>query len=366
MLLRSVDNSTIYQQLPETRTALASWNGRQLPGDDAFAAMESDLVASGVQRKTALLGKFLDYEVPGFRKLIVTTGNRLSSAAGASARERLGGIDRKWLDTDTWSALKRAARPYTLRNVLAAVDLRMTVAGEVTRALPGRDIHLPILARTLGVAALVCLCTLVLGFPVALVIASVQQRLSNVLLMLVLLPFWTSVLVRTTAWIVLLQTQGVVNSGLSMLGLANEPLPLMFSRIGVIIVMTHVLLPFMVLPICNSMKTVSINYVRAGLSLGASPAYTLWKVYLPLVKPGIINGCVLVFISAIGYYVTPALVGGPADQLFSYLIAFHTTNSLNWGMAAALSLLLLTSMGGLYLLIRLIVGPIDLMMEARR
>jgi putative spermidine/putrescine transport system permease protein len=167
-------------------------------------------------------------------------------------------------------------------------------------------------------------------------------------MILVLLPLWTSLLVRTVAWIVLLQDQGIVNQILVALGLIDHPVRLIFNRTGVVIAMTHVLLPFMILPIIATMKSIPPTYVRAAISLGAHPAVAFWKVYLPQTLPGVAAGTLLVFIMALGYYVTPTLVGGPRDQMLAYFIAFYTTQSSNWGLAAALGVLLLVATGILY------------------
>jgi putative spermidine/putrescine transport system permease protein len=172
----------------------------------------------------------------------------------------------------------------------------------------------------------------------------------------VLLPFWTSLLVRTASWIVLLQREGLVNQTLQATGLIDEPLALIFNRAGVYIAMTHVLLPFMLLPLYSVMRGIPPAYARAALSLGAPPLAAFLKIYLPLSMPGVAAGCLLVFILAIGYYITPALVGGAADQMISYFVAFYTLETVNWGMAAALGTVLLVATLILYLLYARLVG----------
>ena len=160
-------------------------------------------------------------------------------------------------------------------------------------------------------------------------------------MILVLLPFWTSLLVRTGAWVVLLQREGPVNGLLQALGLTDEPLQLVYNRFGVYVAMTHILLPFMVLPLYSVMRGIPPEYMRAAASLGARPLRAFLRVYLPQTVPGIGAGCLLVFILAIGYYITPALVGGANDQMVSYFVAFFTNQTVNWGMAAALGAVLL-------------------------
>ena len=156
-----------------------------------------------------------------------------------------------------------------------------------------------------------------------------------------LLPFWTSLLVRTGAWVVLLQREGVVNDVLIALGLISEPLQLVYNRFGVYVAMTHILLPFMVLPLYSVMRGIPPQYMRAAASLGARPLRAFLRVYLPQTVPGIGAGCLLVFILAIGYYITPALIGGINDQMVSYFVAFFTNQTVNWGMASALGTVLL-------------------------
>ncbi|MEO1018392.1 MAG: ABC transporter permease, partial [Pseudomonadota bacterium] len=196
----------------------------------------------------------------------------------------------------------------------------------------------------------ITLMTLLLGYPVAYLLATLPMRTSNLLMILVLLPFWTSLLVRTSAWIVLLQQQGVVNNTLVTIGLVDDQnrLELIFNQTGTIIAMTHILLPFMILPLYSVMKTIPPSYVRAAKSLGATDWTAFWRVYFPNTLPGIGAGAILVFILAIGYYITPELVGGTSGVFISNRIAFHISSSLNWGLAAALGVLLLACVLILY------------------
>lgn len=365
MLERSVDNTLLATHLTRTDAVLEPWTDGAVP-EEAYAALAADLSDIEAKGKTALVGKTLNYEYDGFRTLVVATVRELSVGKPATGPDALLQIDPRWGKIEHWQVLKRAAQPYTARNLLAAIDLRQLPDGQIVRTDVEARIHLTILVRTILVSAAVCGLCLILGLPVALILSSVSSRVRNLLLIFVMLPFWTPVLVRTTAWIVLLQNEGVLNQTLGALGLIDAPLPLMYSRTGVIIAMTHVLLPYMILPIYVAMKGVSESYVRASLSLGASPLTTIRRVYLPLISPGIRSGCVLVFVLALGYYITPALVGGPSDQMFSYLIAFHTSTTLNWGMASALSLVLLASVGILFFAMVRILGPVKVSLEAGR
>jgi putative spermidine/putrescine transport system permease protein len=240
--------------------------------------------------------------------------------------------------------------------LLAAVDLRSDATGAIVAAPKEEAIFVHVLARTLTIAAGVTLLCLVLGYPLAYVLAHAPARIANVLLVFVLLPFWTSLLVRTSAWIVLLQREGVVNSALAQAGLITVPLPLLFNRFAVFVAMTHVLLPFMVLPLYAVMKTIPAVHTRAALSLGATPGTAFWRVYAPQTLPGVGAGVLMVFIQALGYYITPALVGGANDQMLSYFVSFYAAKTINWGMAAALSLVLLTATLALYYLYDRLVG----------
>ena len=247
-----------------------------------------------------------------------------------------------------FAAVQRAQGPVSAYYLLASVDLAHDAQGAIVRADESSRIYLEVLGRTLGISLSVTLLCLAMGFPVALLLTQVQQRTADWLLVLVLLPFWTSLLVRTAAWVVVLQKEGMVNSLLLKLGLIAEPLALLYNRTGVLVAMTHVLLPFMILPLYTVLRDIPPQYLRAATSLGAPPALAFRRVYLPLAAPGVAAGSLMVFILALGYYITPALVGGGADQMLSAFVATYTTDTGNWGLAAALGALLLATTGVLY------------------
>jgi putative spermidine/putrescine transport system permease protein len=171
-----------------------------------------------------------------------------------------------------------------------------------------------------------------------------------------LLPFSTSILVRTTAWVVLLQTNGLINDLMMWLGLLSERVQLIYNRGGTILAMTHIQLPFTVLPIYSVMKTISPTHMRAARSLGAGPFHAFWRVYFPQTLPGVGAGCLLTFILCLGYYITPALVGGPLDQMVSYFVALYTNRELNWGMASALGAVLLAVTMVFYMVFNRLIG----------
>jgi putative spermidine/putrescine transport system permease protein len=288
----------------------------------------------------------VNYEASGARSVLMKTGRQLSHQAAALPPpggwvQALTRIDARWGERDLWAALRTVGQRYTLGYYLAALDRRFNWNGAIVAVPESRRIYVEVFGRTLGMSLLVTTVCMVLGYPVAYLLATLPPRIGNVLLMMVLLPFWTSLLVRTTAWVVILQQEGLLNDLLVWLGLIDERLQLIFNRFGVVVAMTHILLPFMILPMYSVMKTIPPVYMRAAQSLGAAPYTAFWPVYMPQSAPGIGAGVLLVFILALGYYITPALVGGPSDQMVSYFIADHTNRSLNWGLAAALGGLLL-------------------------
>jgi putative spermidine/putrescine transport system permease protein len=221
-----------------------------------------------------------------------------------------------------------------------------------------RQLYIKLFNRTLFMSLVITGSCILLGYPVAWLLANLPLRTANVLMILVLLPFWTSLLVRTSAWKVLLQQQGVINEILVWLGFVDDAsrLILMNNQTGTIIAMTHILLPFMILPLYSVMKTIDPSYLRAAKSLGATNFVAFWRVYFPQSVPGIGAGSILVFILSIGYYITPEIVGGTDGVFISNRIAYHISSSLNWGLAAALGSILLVVVLVLYWLYDRIVG----------
>ena len=261
-------------------------------------------------------------------------------------------LDVRWAETKYWQAIAKNGSRWTPDYLLTAVDLRRGAQGAVERVAPDQRVFGAILVRTFQISAVVTLWCLLLGYPLAYWLSTLSARRANVLMILVLVPFWTSILVRVAAWIVLLQTEGLVNHALMALRIVEQPLALLFNRTGVVISMVHILLPFMILPLYSVMKTVPASYLRAAVSLGSPPLAAFCRVYVPQTYPGIGAGALLVFILCIGYYVTPALLGGPTDQMLSYYIAQYANVTVNWGMACALGALLLSATLVLYALYR--------------
>lgn len=341
MLWRSIDNTEVSQVMPQTATLIQQWDGSGLPDEAVFAAFAAELRDSRSGGGLGRIGRRLNYEDPTFRGLLNSTLRSLPASTESSWTEELTRIHPRWSETATWQALQRTAPLTTDRYLLASLDLERNAEGQVVKVAENQQLYIQVFKRTLIIAGGVTLICLFLGFPLAYLLATLPTSTSNLLLICVLLPFWTSLLVRTAAWIVLLQSGGLVNAGLMWTGLIDSPIQLVFNRIGVFFAMVHVLLPFMILPLYSVMKGVSPSYQRAAVSLGAHPFAAFWQVYVPQTLSGIAAGTILVFIMALGYYITPALVGGPSDQMVSYYVAYYTNTTNNWGMAAALGALLL-------------------------
>lgn len=218
-----------------------------------------------------------------------------------------------------------------------------------TKIANGR-IYLPVILETLKISFLTALFCLILGYPVAYVMTKTKGLTRLTILALVLVPFWTNILARMFAWIVLLGKQGIINSSLISMGFIDAPLSMLFSEFAVLVGMVHYMLPYMILPLLAVMVAIPDNLTDAAANLGASPLRGFFHVFLPLSLPGIAAGGLMVFIISLGFYVTPALLGGPQDILLAQVIEFQISETLNWGFAAALSLVLLLVTFFLYLL----------------
>ncbi|MDB5844739.1 MAG: binding-protein-dependent transport system inner rane component [Polaromonas sp.] len=355
LLVRAVENPEVAGTLGRTGDALAGWDRQAAPPDAAYAAVLADLAAIPETAQAGVLARRLNSEVSGARSLIMGTYRALPLGANlspAEAREKLLAHDPRWAELPYWWAIAKNSSRWTPDYLLASVDLKRDAQGNVVRVGAEEAAFSDILVRTFSISAVVTLICILLGYPLAYWLATLNERKANLMMILVLLPFWTSVLVRIAAWIVLLQTNGLVNRFLMFTGLSGEPVPLLFNRLGVIIAMVHILLPFMILPLYSVMKSVPGNYVRAAVSLGSTPLAAFFRVYVPQTYPGIAAGGLLVFITSIGYYVTPALLGGAADQMLSYYVAQYTNVDVNWGMACALGSVLLATTLTLYAVYR--------------
>ena len=360
MLFRSVENAIVPETLPLTVRALEDWDetSGKPPGEAVFAALHQDLKAAVAAKAHTRLGSRLNYEQTGIASLLRKTGRRVKRMKedGDLAAQFLK-VNKSWGDPETWAVIKRFAGPYTSGYFLGAVDARLGADG-VEMKPENEQIYIFLFERTLVLSVVITLSCLLIGYPVAFLLATLPLRSSNLLMILVLLPFWTSLLVRTSAWKVLLQQQGVINDTLVFLGLVGDDARLLMinNQTGTIIAMTHILLPFMILPLYSVMRTIPPSYMRAAKSLGATDWTAFWRVYFPQTVPGIGAGAILVFILSIGYYITPELVGGTSGTFISNRIAYHISSSLNWGLAAALGVILLVVVLVLYWLYDRIIG----------
>jgi putative spermidine/putrescine transport system permease protein len=357
LLCKSVGNPEVLSGLPRTVTAIASWDGKALPDESAYQALSLDLAQARKEQNLGDLSKRLNMELAGYRSLMMKTARALPfKTTPSSYKEALEGMDERWGDPAYWQVIRRNTSSVTPFYLLAAVDHRVDDLGEVAPTTPDQAIYIDIFARTFWMGLVITVICLLLAYPLAYLLANLPSRQSNLLMILVLLPFWTSILVRVAAWIVLLQSGGLINSALQAVGLIDQPLELVFNRTGVYISMVHIMLPFMILPIYSVMKGISPTYMRAAISLGCHPFASFWRVYFPQTLAGVGAGGLLVFILSVGYYITPALLGSPSDQMVSYFVAFYTNTSINWGMATALGGLLLFATLMLYVIYSWLVG----------
>ncbi|MGE0005830.1 MAG: ABC transporter permease [Parvibaculaceae bacterium] len=337
LLWRSVDNPELRAAMPTLAAALGEWDGRDLPPVAVFDAFARDMATAAEGGGLAQVGRRLNYYEPGFRSLVLKTARNLPAAPEGDWRTTIVKIDKRWGETETWRLMQRASRSITPDYLLAAIDRTTDAQGAIVPVAPDQRVYVAALLRTLWIATVVTVLCLVLGYPVAYLLANLPPRQASLMMIFVIVPFWTSLLVRTTAWYVLLQPNGVINALLMSAGLTGAPVPLVFNRTGVLIGLTHILLPFMILANYAVMKGISPVYYRAALSLGAHPVTAFRRVYVPQTLPGIGAGVFLVFVLALGYYITPALLGGGGDEMISQLIAIQMEKQLNWGLAGALS-----------------------------
>lgn len=355
LLVRAVENPEVADTLVHTGAALSGWDRKALPPDEAFKALVNDLNAIPETAQAGVLARRLNTEVSGARSLIMGTYRAkldASAMSGSEVKDALLAQDARWGELPYWWAIAKNSSRWTPDYLLTALDLKRDAQGSITRVGAEEAAFSAILLRTFTISAVVTLVCILIGYPLAYWLSTLSARRANLMMILVLLPFWTSVLVRIAAWIVLLQTNGLVNRFLMFTGLTDSPVPLLFNRLGVIIAMVHILLPFMILPLYSVMKSVPPNFVRAAVSLGSTPLAAFLRIYVPQTFPGIAAGGLLVFITSIGYYVTPALLGGAGDQMLSYYVAQYTNVEVNWGMACALGSVLLVTTLALYAVYR--------------
>ena len=361
MFTRSIDDKMITNMLPNTFKSMESWDGKEMPEEDVFKSFYTDFKILVEQKEHGKLAQRLNKEKNGFNTIIKKLYRQVirnKIIETESFKEQITSIHKRFRDVEYWRAIKRTAPPYTMAKYLKGMDLYLNEDGNITQVSEDRRIHRILWLRTLEVAFFVTIFCFLMGYPIAHLLATLPMKYSNLLMICVLLPFWTSLLVRTASWMILLQQQGIVNDFFVMIGLVsddNRP-EMMYNKVGTYVAMTQILLPFMVLPLYSVMKTISPSLMRAGKSLGGTPFVAFWKIYFPLTIPGIGAGCLLVFILAIGYYITPALVGGASGTLISNQIAYHMKTTLDWSFASAMGLMLLTGVLVVYWIYNKLVG----------
>jgi putative spermidine/putrescine transport system permease protein len=325
------------------------------PPEEAFAALAEDLARMQVEKTTGLSGTRINYSVPGTISLF-KAGARAAKDLQPPFKEAMIALDPDWGKPALWRGMQSASHVYTAEFYKVASDMKLNDDGWA-RGEDNERIYLYLFFKTFLISGLITVICLLLAFPISHLLATLPMAKSSLLMIMVLLPFWTSLLVRTTSWIALLQEQGIVNDLLVGIGLISDEgrLSMMYNMTGTIVAMTHVLLPFMILPLYSVMRVIPPSYARAARSLGATSWTTFRRVYLPQTLPGIAAGSLLVFILAVGYYITPALVGGADGQLISNLISFHMTKA-NWSLAAAIAGMLLAAILLLYWLYDRLIG----------
>ena len=323
---------------------------KEKPWEAVHAALASDLSRDGTAEKIAA------YSGPGAAELQALAAAMVDMPAPEYKAFFLD-LDKDWGDVGNWQTMQIYSSDYTIGYFLNAIDMQLGADGIEPRP-ENQQIYIMLFKRTLFLSLVITGSCIVLAYPIAWLLANLPSRTANLLMILVLLPFWTSLLVRTSAWKVMLQQQGVINDVLVWLGLVADDsrLVMINNQFGTIVAMTHILLPFMILPMYSVMQTIKPTYLRAAKSLGATNWTAFWRVYFPQSVPGIGAGSILVFILAIGYYITPELVGGTSGTFISNRIAYHISSSLNWGLGAALGAILLVVVLGLYWAYDKIVG----------
>jgi putative spermidine/putrescine transport system permease protein len=358
MLIRSTYAPEVADRLPKTIKALDAWDGSGLPDESAYQALAEEMALLKKQRTLGKISLLMNYEKSGMRSLVQKTARKVVRIKEGPFKEKMIEIDGRWSDREVWAVIKRTGRRFTFTNYLSAFDLKYDADGNIIAQPETQQVHTTMWIRTIWVSLAVTALCLLMGYPVSYFLSTLPVKTSNLLLICVLLPFWTSLLVRLTSWIVLLQKQGVLNDIMVWLGIIADEhrIRMVYNMSGTLVAMSHILLPFMILPLYSVMKTISPYYVKAARSLGANPFRAFRQIYLPLTVPGIGAGSLLVFILAIGYYITPALVGGASGQLIGNFIALHMSKTLNWGLAAAMGAILLAGVLAVYWVYNRVVG----------
>ena len=357
MLLRSVDDKQINTVFPKTFIIYEQWDQKELPTEEMYATLFNEVMTAD-KRQIGKASTRMNYSKSGWKSLIKKSKRKFKKIKEGPYKEKMIAIDKRWGKMEFWQAMGQMVDPYTAGYYLNAVDLKYDSNRKIVQQPKKRRIYNHTWIKTFKVSILVTLFCLILGYPIAHLLATLPLKYSNLLMIFVLLPFWTSLLVRTVSWIIILMKKGVFNSILVWAGIIADEnrMQLIYNETGTLIAMTQILLPFMVLPLYSVMKTIPPSYMRAALNLGAQPMHAFYRIYMPQTVPGISAGGLLVFVLAIGYFITPELVGGSDGLLIGHFIAFHLKTTLNWGLCAALGAILLAVMLVLYWVYNKVVG----------
>jgi len=336
---------------------MKGWDQKSLPDEKFFKALYKDLI-SAQKFMTGKSSTRMNYEKPGWKSLVKKSRRGFNKIKDPPYKDAMIKIEKRWEDVSVWQSLNTMKDPYTMGYYLNAIDRKYDVNKNIIMQPEERQVYVMLWWRTLLLSFIVTIGCLILAYPTSHLLATLPLKYSNLLMICVLMPFWTSLLVRIVAWMVMLQQEGVINDALVNSGILSDEnrLPMMYNFTGTVIVMIQILLPFMILPIYSVMKGIPPSYMKAAQNLGAKPSLAFLKVYMPQTLPGVGAGVILVFIVAIGYYITPELVGGKDGKLIGNMVAYHMQKSLNWGLAAAMGTVLLGAILILYWVYDKIVG----------
>jgi len=321
----------------------------EVPGEAVYRELVREIQRQQEDEAYKLTLKPFSQQEPELWRLLQHTAESLPPENFASAKAWFIGSNPAWAEPDTWKVIRRVAAPYTTHNVVNALDVTLTPEGNLRLKPAERRGYSLAIRDTLIMGFWVTLFALLLGYPLSYRLVTMPKASARIVLSLLLVLLWASVLVKTYAWIAIFDRNGIINGTLLGIGLIEEPLTMRPSRPIIIAAMTYVLLPLMILPIYQSMRKVSLDQLRAAVSLGAAPARAVFTAYLPATTPGIAAGCLLVFVLSIGYYTLPALAAGPAETTISMLLVEFAITIANNGMAATMASFVLLIAMALYL-----------------
>ena len=319
-----------------------------VPGERVFRTLVRGMQSQQEDEAYKLTLRPFSQQDPELWRLLQHAAENLPPQGFGSAKAWFIGSDPAWAEPDTWKVIRRVAAPYTTHNFVNALDVTLTPTGNLRVKPVERRGYSLVIRDTLIMGCWVTLFAILLGYPIAYRLVTMPKIPARIILNGLLMLLWTSVLVKTYAWIAVFDRNGVINEMLLGTGLIEEPLTLRPSWTVVIVAMTYALLPFMILPIYQSMRKVSLDQLRAAVSLGASPARAVFTAYLPATTPGIAAGCLLVFVLSIGYYTLPALAAGAAETTISILLVEFAVTIANNGMAATMASFVFVIAAGFY------------------